>query len=242
MEVRGKVAIVTGASAGIGLATARLFAARGAKVALAARSRDKLERLAAELPDALAVQTDVTREEDVREMVATTAAHFGRLDILVNNAGLGYDAPVEKADVATVRHVFELDVVGPLVAMQAAIPLMRAQGGGAIVNVSSGLALMYLPTMGPYGAIKRALAHISLTAREELKADHIAVSVVYPYMTRTDFEAHTIKDVPEGAGGEEGGGPFHPPDEPEYVAEKILEAIEGGAAEVFAHEWIKGGA
>jgi short-subunit dehydrogenase len=115
---------------------------------------------------------------------------------------------------------------------------MRKQGGGTIINVSSGTALMYLPNNGAYSALKRALANISLTAREELKEDNIVVCVVYPYITLTDFEKNTIKDdIPE-RGEQEGPIPF-PADTAEYVAQRILAGIENGEAEIFAHDWMK---
>jgi len=239
MNLRDSVVIVTGASSGIGLATARLLAEQGAKLVLVSRSREKLERLSAEVPNSLAVPADVTRVYEIEGMVRRTVEHFGRIDVLVNCAGQGYDAPVEKTNVDTFHRIFDLDVVGPLVAMEQVIPIMRRQGGGVIVNVSSGTALMYLPYNGAYSGLKRALANISLTAREELKKDNIVVSVVYPYMTLTDFEKNTIKDdVPEG--GEQGGGAPFPPDTAEYGAQKILEGIESGEAEIFAHDWMKG--
>jgi short-subunit dehydrogenase len=117
---------------------------------------------------------------------------------------------------------------------------MRKQRGGAIVNISSGTALMHLPNMGPYSAMKSALAQISLTAREELEADKIAVSVVYPYITLTDFEKNTFKDasVEEQEETPEAQEAFAKADTPEYVAQKIVEAIESGVAEVFAHDWM----
>ena len=181
MNIADKVVIVTGASSGIGLATAGLLARHGAKVALAARSRDKLNRLATDLPGSFAVPTDMRSEEDIRNMTGRVLRHFGRIDVLINCAGRGYDAPLEQVDVDKFRELFELDVVGPLVAMQLVIPIMRRQGGGMIVNISSGTSLMYLPNMSAYSSVKRALNSITLTAREELAKDHIVVSVVYPY-------------------------------------------------------------
>jgi len=121
--------------------------------------------------------------------------------------------------------------------MQLVIPVMRSRGGGAIVNVSSGTALMHLPNMSPYSSAKRALAGISLTAREELKKDNIIVSVVYPFITDTDFEKNTIKGVFE-VEDPDGGGKFTP-DTPEYIARRIIEGIESEAAEIFAHDWMK---
>ena len=194
MDVNGKVAIVTGASAGIGLATAKLLSKKGAKLVLAARSKDKLEQLAKELPNSVAVVADMSKVQDVKRMVKQAVKHFGRVDILVNNAGQGYDVRVEKTNPETFRYLFELDVVGPIAAISEVVPLMRKQGGGAIVNVSSGTVLMQLEEMGPYSALKAALAQLSLTAREELKEEKIAVTVVYPYITLTDFEQNTIKD------------------------------------------------
>jgi short-subunit dehydrogenase len=238
MDIQNKVAIVTGASSGIGLATARLLTAKGARVALVSRSRDTLEKISNELTNSLAVPADMTKEDTIKRMIEQTKKHFGRIDILINNAGQGYDAPIEKTNITTFRYIFELDVVGQLIAMQEVIPIMRSQGGGSIINVSSGTALMCLPNMGAYSSVKRALAGISLTAREELKKDNIVVSVVYPYITLTNFQENTITDFVEEWEGEEGGD-YHPADTAEYMAEKILEGIESGEAEIFAHEWMK---
>lgn len=246
MDVRNKVIIITGASSGIGLATAKLLAKNGAKVVLVSRSKEKLERLSRELPGSLAVPADMTEVSEIKGMVEQAKEHFSRIDILINNAGQGYDAPVERIDVDTFRYIFDLNVIGPLVAMQQVIPLMRSQGEGAIINISSGTALMYLPGMSAYSSSKRALGGISLTAREELKEDNIVVSVVYPYITLTDFEKNAIKGSPaddrgnDGSndGEPEGGGPF-PADTAEYVAQKILEGIESGEAEIFVHDWMK---
>jgi short-subunit dehydrogenase len=175
---------------------------------------------------------------EIKRMVSEVVDQFGKIDILVNNAGVGYDALAEKIDFDTFHYIFDLDLVGPLAAMQQVIPLMRKQGGGTIINVSSAVALMTLPNNAPYASIKRALATLSLTAREELKNDNIAVSVVYPYITLTNFERNTIRDVPVHESELEPHGPF-PPDSAEYAAQKIVEGIESGDAEIFAHDWIK---
>lgn len=236
MEIRDRAVIVTGASSGIGLEVAKLLSAGGAKPALVSRSRKKLEALSATLPQSLPIPTDMTKVDEVKEMVRQAAEHFGTVDALVNCAGQGYDAPVEKTDLATLRYIYDLHVVGPLVTMQEVIPLMRRRGGGSIVNVSSGLALALLPNMSPYSSTERAYSAISLAAREELKKDGIVVSVVYPYVTETDFEKNTIKHfVPQV----EGKLP-HPPDSAEFAARKVLEALQGGEAEVFAHDWMRG--
>lgn len=194
MGVKNKVVIVTGASSGIRYATAKLFSEKGAKLVLVARSKEKLEQLSKKLKDSIMLPADMTKADEIKQIVKHTMAHFGRIDVLVNCAGQGYDAPVERTDIAILRHIFDLDVIGTLFAVQQVIPIMRQQNGGAIVNVSSGTALMYLPNNGTYSAMKRALASMSLIAREELKHDGIVVSVVYPFVTLTDFEKNTIKD------------------------------------------------
>jgi short-subunit dehydrogenase len=206
---------------------------------LAARSKNRLDEAAKTLPDSFPVTVDMMDEQTVRKMAETVATYFGRIDILVNNAGQGYDAPVETIDARLFRDNFQLNVIGALVAMQAVIPVMRKQGGGAIVNISSGTALMYLPCMGAYSSTKRALNGISLTAREELAKDNIAVSVVYPYITRTDFEENTIrgKGCPAVAAEENADRP--PADTAEFVAEKIVSAIRSGGAEEYAHDWMR---
>jgi short-subunit dehydrogenase len=240
MDIKNKVVLVTGASSGIGLATAKLLAKRRAKVALVARSMDKLKNISKELPESFPICADMTQENEIKMMVRETKNHFGRIDVLINSAGQGYDAPVEKINIETYRKMFNLDVVGPLVAMQSVIPIMKKQKEGVIVNISSGTALMALPNMSPYSSLKGALASISLTAREELKKDNIHVSIVYPYMTLTDFEKNTIKDTEENqAEPEEGRGTLRPPDTPEYLARIILEGIENNEAEIFAHDWMK---
>lgn len=227
MEINGKVAIVTGASGGIGRAAAKLLAERGAKVVAAARSAEKLESLVAELPDALAVPTDVTDEDAIRRLFEGAVEKYGTVDILVNNAGQGMGGPIERVDPDIYRSVFELNVVAPILAMQAAIPLMRGRGG-SIVNVSSGVSKMVLPGVGAYASTKVALNAISLTARKELEPDGIVVSLVHPWITQTDFFANVAQSG-HAAGGRQMEG-----DTAEYAAGLIIEAIETGEAEIYA--------
>jgi short-subunit dehydrogenase len=180
----------------------------------------------------------MTRIPQIKRMVERTRKHFGRIDILINNAGQGYDAPVELIDLDILRYIHDLSVVGPIVAMQQVIPIMSGHGGGTIINISSGTALMDLPGMSPYASAKKALAGISLAARQELERDHIIVSVVYPYITLTDFEKNTIRAVPVPEDEQEPTGP-HPSDSAEFVAERIVQGIVSGEAEIFSHDWMK---
>ena len=240
MNLKDKVVIVTGASSRIGLAAAELLTKRGAKVALVARSIERLHEISKRLLDSHPIQADMAREDDVKSIVKETKHHYGRIDVLINNAGQGYDAPVEKLNIGTYRKIFDLNVIGHLIAMQQVITIMREQKEGMIVNISSGLALMSLPNMSPYASMKSALVNLSLTAREELKKDNIQVIVVYPYITDTDFEKNTTREIVEEISehGEEHGA-LRPPDSPEYVAQKIVEGIESGEGEIFAHDWMR---
>jgi short-subunit dehydrogenase len=242
MEVNNKIIIVTGASMGIGLAAARLLSKQGAKVALVARSADKLKKLAQELPDSLAVPADMTKAAEIKKMIAKVQDHYGRVDILINNAGQGYAALVEKTDIEIYRRLLELNVLGPLMAMQEVIPLMRKQGGGMIVNISSGTALGFMPMMGAYSSTKRVLSALTMTAREELAADKIILSAVYPYITDTDFFKNGLHNENKAPGAAHAvpniqGRPAA--DTPEFVAEKILEAIQSEKPEILVHDWMK---
>ena len=237
MNVKDKIAIITGASSGIGKATAKLLSQNGAKVVLVARSKDKLEKLSKELPNSLAIQTDMADESQIKEMVTKTVKHFGRVDVLINNAGIGYDSLIENIEAEKFRYLFELDLLGVAIAMREVIPYMKKQKEGSIINISSGTALMVLPSMSPYSSLKRAVVGISLTAREELKKFGINVSVVYPYITSTNFEKNTLKSG-EQNWEDDGNGASMPGDTAEYIAGKILEAIEKKLPEVFAHDFM----
>ncbi len=237
MNMQDKVVIVTGASAGIGLATARLIAKQGVKVVLAARSPEKLQELSKELPNSLAISTDMRDPESVERMLARTQDHFGHIDVLINNAGRGLYATLEKIEVASYRDIWALNVEGPLIAMQKVIPLMRARGGGSIVNISSMVSKNYIPRLSAYASTKYALNALSLTARAELAPDHIIVSVVYPGLTETDFGENAIKFGEETRGMASRQRQHIPEaDPPEHVASRILFALESGQAEVFMHD------
>jgi short-subunit dehydrogenase len=222
----GMVILITGASSGIGAATARLVARQGGLPVLSARRAGRLEALAQELPGALAVQADVRDPEQVRQLIETTLKHHGRVDVLVNNAGQGLHLPLEQVSLEDLVAITELSFYAPLLAMQAVLPAMRSQGGGTIVNVSSGTTRMVLPGVGAYAATKSALNMFSLVAREELAPDGIVVSVVYPSVTTTEFhDKLRAGSVPSGAGG-------LTPHSPEYVAKAIIRALHTGEAEV----------
>jgi short-subunit dehydrogenase len=227
MEISGKIAIVTGASDGIGRAVARLLAAGGATVVLAARSADKLAALEKELPNSLAVPTDMTKTGDIKNLIATTKEKFGRVDILINNAGRGLRAPVAEIDLQEYRGIMELNVFGVLEAMQAVIPLMREQGKGLILNVSSMVSKNYYPGLAAYSSTKYALNALSLTARTELEPEGIVVSVFHPKMTATEFGANSAGTPYVSSAGRPGMSV----DTAEDVAYAVLKQIESEVAE-----------
>jgi len=237
MEIKGSVVIVTGASSGIGLSAARLLTEMGAKVALVARSTHALEALQAELPGSFAVTADMTDWGAIRAMVDKVHRHYGRIDGLVNNAGRAYEATIEQIEPDVFEEIFRLNVLGPIVSMQAVIPIMRAQGGGAIVNINSGTAVMKVPGYAVYSSSKRALMGVSLTAREELAKDGIVVSQVYPGITATNFGVNkTVADEEKGAGGSGPVRDYTAGDAPEIVADAIAKAFTEGEAEYWIHE------
>lgn len=226
MQIRDRVVLITGASAGIGLATARRFAAEGARLALVARSVEVMGQLVQELRgqnhEAIAMATDIRDAAQIRRAVEETAKHYGTLDILINNAGRAAAGTIADVDPADFRQILDLNVFGPLAAMQAAIPLMRQQGGGLVINVSSMVSKMHIPGLAAYAATKAALNMLSDTARVELAAENIRVVTVYPRTTATDFGKNSLGN--RGMRQQQRHGATMQPDTAEFVAEKILAA------------------
>jgi short-subunit dehydrogenase len=227
--LRGKVAVVTGASSGIGEAVARELASRGAGVVLAARDVERLEALEREISVAgglaLAVKTDVSIRDSVEAMVGETIEGFGVLDILVNNAGLGLSGRVAQLRLEDLRHVFEVNTIGPLNCIQAALPHMRS--GGRIINVYSVVGRRAVPKVGGYCATKFALNALSDALRVEIADRGITVTSVYPGTTRTAFRENSRRTRDEKRGWRPRGVA------PEAVAKKIADAAEKGPRDVY---------
>jgi NAD(P)-dependent dehydrogenase (short-subunit alcohol dehydrogenase family) len=194
-KLANKVVLITGASSGIGAAIARLFAQEGARVALAARSADKLRSLAASLgQNALPLPTDMADPAAVRRTVEATVERFGRLDILVNNAAVGIYGPASTLPPEQFEKVIATNWLGPLHAIQSAVPHMRKQGGGQIINISSVAGKVAIPWMGIYCATKFALNALSDALRLELAGDRIQVITVCPGRIATPFMQHAFCD------------------------------------------------
>lgn len=199
MKLRDRAVIVTGASSGIGRETAREFARAGSNVVLASRNEAALETLAQELSGLagrrLVVPTDVRDQEAVRSLVERTVAEFGRVDVLVNNAAVGLDATIAEGKIENMRYLTEVNLFGPIYALQAVVPHMRRQGAGCVVNVSSVAGRIVTPYNGFYSATKAALTAITDALRMELAEEGIAVIAVYPGFTITHFRENAIREV-----------------------------------------------
>ncbi len=225
----GKTAVVTGASEGIGLEIARQLGAAGAKVLLTARSSDKLAAAAADIPGSSYFEADMRDAAARARLVQEARLRLGRIDILVNNAGQGIYGPVEKVDLAAYRSVMELNLFAAVDLMQRVIPLMRAAGGGRIMNVSSMVSKNYYPNLGAYASTKYALNAVSLTARRELEKDGITVAVMHPKMTATRFGANAVGGNP--ADNRSDGRPAPGVDTAADVAAQVLRQLESGDPE-----------
>ena len=187
----GQVIIVTGASAGIGEATARRLARGGAKVVISARRLDRLETLARELDpsgaNVLVVAGDVTSDADRRKLVAATLQKFGRIDGLVNNAGYGTRGPVEIASIDVIRKNYETNVFSLIALTQLVLPSMRERGTGCIVNIGSVAGRIARPLSSIYDSTKHALEALTDGLRGELKPFGVRVSLIRPGFILTEF-------------------------------------------------------
>jgi NADP-dependent 3-hydroxy acid dehydrogenase YdfG len=202
LRLEGTVALVTGASSGIGEATALALAAEGARVAVAARRRDRLEALAERIgSDALVLETDVTDEAAARSMVETTVKELGRLDTLVNNAGVMLLGPIEGAPVEEWRRMVELNLLGLLYCTHAALPhLIEAAAAeprrvADVVNVSSVAGRAARQGSGVYNATKFGVGAFSESLRQEVTRRHVRVSLIEPGATMTELAGHNRPEV-----------------------------------------------
>ena len=202
-RLNDKVAVVTGASSGIGEATVRALSAEGAAVVAGARRTERLDGLVEEVTrdggKAIAVGCDVTDERQAHALIDRAIEEFGRIDVLVNNAGVMLLSKVEKGLSDEWRRMFDVNVLGLLYATDAVVGTMKRQGGGHIVNVSSVAGRKTRPTGGVYSGTKFAVNAISEALRQELLEDGIRVTVVEPGAVATELTDHiTDEEVREG--------------------------------------------
>jgi clavulanate-9-aldehyde reducatase len=199
VDLSGRVVAVTGASSGIGEATAMACAKAGAAVSLAARRLDRIEDLAERITGdggtALAVQTDVADEQEAQRFIERTAADLGRLDVLVNNAGVMLLGPIAGADTEEWRRMIDANVYGVLYCTHAALPLMLEQGSGHFVNVSSVAGRFARAGSGVYNLTKFGVGAFSEALRQEVAAQRIRVTLIEPGFVATELQSHNRPEI-----------------------------------------------
>ncbi|MDH4281351.1 MAG: SDR family oxidoreductase [Myxococcales bacterium] len=223
-----KTVLITGASSGIGEACARKFVARGARVVVAARRVEPLERLAEELGRdvAHAVPTDVSDRSANERLVAEATKRFGSLDVLVNNAGCNWRGAFEELPMDSVLQILDVNLRGPLMLTKLALPIMRSQGSGTIVNVASLAGRFPLDHEATYSATKFGLRVFSFAIAEELRGTNVRVAVVSPGPVDTGFitDESVIDSVPDLVFSQ----PMSTADE---IADLVLASAADGARE-----------
>jgi NADP-dependent 3-hydroxy acid dehydrogenase YdfG len=200
-NIEGKVVVITGASSGLGEAAARALSAQGAIVVLGARRIDRLEALAEDLISAggkaLVVPTDVTDYDQVKQLVDAAVKAYGRIDVIINNAGLMPQSLLERLKINEWNQMIDVNIRGVLYGIGAALPHMKKQKAGHIINVSSALGHMVRPTFTVYSATKAAVRMLSEGLRLEVKPYNIRTTVISPGAVATELP-HTTTD-PEAA-------------------------------------------
>lgn len=233
MDLNGRVAVVTGASSGIGLAVSRQLAQAGVAVVMGARRADRLEAAAAEIRAsggrAAALVADVTSEADVIRLVDHAREAFGGLDIMVCNAGFGYYGTVEQTPGDTMRRMMDVNFMGTFFGARAALPVFRAQQHGHLVIVSSIVGQRGIAQMSGYSATKAAQVGFAEALRTEFAGTAIHVSVVYPVSTDTEFKYAMERDFGHSVAG------LGPKQSVDDVARAIVQCVRRPAPEVYPH-------
>ncbi len=229
---QSRIVAITGASAGIGRATALRLARDGAAIVACARRGDRLERLAAEIVaaggQALPVVADVTRENDMNSLVARAVERFGRLDVMMCNAGFGIYGAIDDIAPAQMQKLMDVNYFGTYYATRAALPVFRRQRRGHVVIVSSIVGKRGVPYMGAYSATKFAQVGLAECLRAEIAGSDIHVSVVYPVSTKTEFADVMVRET-----GTDVSRSFGPRQTAEQVADAIARAIAHPVPEVY---------
>jgi NADP-dependent 3-hydroxy acid dehydrogenase YdfG len=225
-NIEGKVVVITGASSGLGEATARTLSAQGTTVVLGARREDRIQTLARELiasgGKAIAVTTDVTDRAQVKHLVDSAVREYGRVDVMINNAGLMPQAPLERLKIDEWERMIDVNIKGVLYGIAAALPVFRRQGFGHIINTASTAAFRVVPSQSVYAGTKMAVRAISEGLRQEA-GPHLRVTIVSPGITSTDF-ADSMTDPDVRAQLEQARDAMAMP--PDAVARAIAFAIE----------------
>ena len=233
MSLAGRVAAITGASSGIGLACAEQFAREGISVVLAARRADRLERAVAAIcgsgGKAVAVTADVTSEADMARLVARAQEVFGGLDIMVCNAGFGYYGTVEETPPDVMRRLMDVNFMGTYLSARAALPVFRRQRRGHLLIVSSIVGRRGIPLMSGYSATKAAQAAFAESLRGEFSGTDVHVSTVFPVSTETEFRGAMERDYGQAVSG------LGPRQSADAVARAVLACLKRPRPEVYPH-------
>jgi NADP-dependent 3-hydroxy acid dehydrogenase YdfG len=225
-NIKDKVIVITGASSGIGEATAILLAERGAKVVLGARRPDKLKALADRITaaggEAVYASTDVTKRDDVKKLIGIALEQYGQIDVLVNNAGIGPISPLDDLRIEEWEQMIDINIKGVLYGIAAALPVFRKQGFGHFVNTASTAGLITMPNMAVYSGTKFAVRAISEGLRQEA-GEKLRVTIISPGFVQTDF-VETVSNPEVRAKLIETRDRMALP--PEAIARAIIYAIE----------------
>lgn len=233
MSLSGRVAAITGASSGIGLAIAHHLARAGVAVMLGARRADRLDAAVAAIRagggKAGRVTMDVVNEADVARLAAEAQQAFGPLDIMVCNAGFGYYGTVEDTPPETMHRMMDVNFMGTFYGARAALPIFRARGRGHLVIISSIVGRRGISLMSGYSATKAAQAGFAESLRAEFAGSEIAVSVVYPISTETEFRSAMTRDYGHSVSG------LGPKQSADDVARSVVACLRRPRADVYPH-------
>lgn len=237
MSLSGRVALITGASSGIGAATARAFARAGLTVVLAARRADRLEALAQEITSqggtAIPIVCDVASEADVTFLITETLHRLHRLDIVVCNAGIGYNGTLEQTPPDAMAHLMDVNFMGTFLVARAALPHLKQQRDARLIFVSSIVGRRGIAMGSAYSATKYAQIGLAEGVRAELIGTSVKLSVILPVSTETEFREAMAREqgyIVEGAG---------PRQSAEHVAQVILRAVTHPRPEIYPHRLSK---
>ncbi len=232
------VVLITGASSGIGRETALMLAQKGVQLCLTARRMDRLQSLARDIQSLtgktpLIVQTDVSKQEQVQELIKKTHDHFQKIDVLINNAGLLMMEPFAAMPLENIKNIMDTNFWSLIYTIQAITPIMTTQGGGHIVNVGSGLSRRGLPFMSAYCASKFALAGLTESVRLELARHNITFTSVYPGGVETEMPKNVDRrKLPSNY-------PDHAKIPVQRAARAVVKAVQRKPLEVYVPWWVK---
>ena len=233
LDLRGMCAVVTGASAGIGLACAEELARRGVGVVLGARREDRLrtavDAITARGGRAIAVVCDVTLESQMQALIDGALSEFGRLDIMICNAGIGFHGSVDETDVNVMRRLMDVNFMGTFLGARAALPIFRRQRGGHLIIISSIVGQRGVGYMSGYAATKAAQIGFAESLRAEFAGTGVQVTVVCPISTVTEFHDAMRRDFGHV------GSALGPRQSADDVARAVVRSVERPAAEVYPH-------